>query len=56
MNGEVRIVLRNIEVDARKLVGSMILRQGLGNLRTFSQWLWPGNDECKLGVQFRRHC
>ena len=35
VNGEVRIVLRNIEVDAQELVGCMILRQGVGNLRTF---------------------
>ena len=35
LNGEVRIVLRNIEVDARKLTGQMVLRQGIGNLRTF---------------------
>ena len=35
VNGEVRIQLRNVEVDSHKLAGSMILRQGIGNLRTF---------------------
>ena len=35
VNGEVRIALRNVEVDSRKLAGRMVLRQGVGNLRTF---------------------
>ena len=35
VNGEVRIALRNVEVDSQELAGSMILRQGVGNLRTF---------------------
>ena len=35
VNGEVRIALRNVEVDAQELAGSMVLRQGVGNLRTF---------------------
>ncbi len=35
VNGEVRISLRNVEVDSQELPGSMILRQGIGNLRTF---------------------
>ena len=35
LNGDVRIELRNVEVDSRKLAGRMILRQGVGNLRTF---------------------
>ena len=34
-NGEVRIALRSVEVDSRKLTGRMVLRQGVGNLRTF---------------------
>lgn len=35
LNGEVRVMLRNVEVDSKRLEGSMILRQGVGNLRTF---------------------
>ena len=35
VNGEVRIALRNVEVDARPLTGRMVLRQGVGSLRTF---------------------
>ena len=35
LNGEVRIALRNIKADSQELVGSMVLRQGVGNLRTF---------------------
>lgn len=35
VNGEVRIELRNIEVNAQQLTGRMALRQGIGNLRTF---------------------
>ena len=35
VNGDVRIALRNVEVDSRKLPGRMVLRQGVGNLRTF---------------------
>jgi len=35
LNGEVRIALRNVEVDSQKLTGRMVLRQGIGNLRTF---------------------
>ena len=34
-NGEVRIVLHNIESGSEKLDGRMALRQGIGNLRTF---------------------
>ncbi len=34
-NGDVRIVLSNLKVDARCLTGRMVLRQGAGNLRTF---------------------
>ncbi|MCY4284747.1 MAG: ATP-binding protein [Thiotrichales bacterium] len=35
VNGEVRIALRNVEVDSQELTGHMVLRQGVGNLRTF---------------------
>ena len=35
VNGDIRIALRNIEVDSRRLAGRMVLRQGVGNLRTF---------------------
>jgi len=35
VNGEVRIALHNVEVDSQRMPGSMILRQGVGNLRTF---------------------
>ena len=35
VSGEVRIALRNVEIDSQKLAGSMILRQGGGNVRTF---------------------
>ncbi len=35
VNGEVQIALRNVEVDSQELAGTMILRQGVGNLRTF---------------------
>ena len=35
VNGEVRIALHNVEVDSQQLPGSMILRQGVGSLRTF---------------------
>ena len=35
VNGEVRIALQNVKIDARKLTGRMVLRQGVGNLRTF---------------------
>jgi molecular chaperone HtpG len=35
INGEVRIVLRNIESGSQKLEGTMVLRQGVGNLQTF---------------------
>ena len=34
VNGEVRIALCNVEAGSQKLVGSMVLRQGVGNLRT----------------------
>ena len=30
-----RVTLSNVEVDSRKLTGRMVLRQGVGNLRTF---------------------
>ena len=35
VNGDVRVMLRNVEVDSGKLTGRMVLRQGVGNLRTF---------------------
>ena len=35
VNGDVRVALRNVEADHRKLPGRMVLRQGVGNLRTF---------------------
>ena len=35
INGEVRIALRNIQSGSQKLEGRMVLRQGVGNLRTF---------------------
>jgi len=35
INGEIRIVLRKIEYGSLKLDGCMILRQGIGNLRTY---------------------
>lgn len=35
INGEVRVILRNIELGLDKLEGRMVLRQGVGNLRTF---------------------
>lgn len=35
LNGVVRVVLRNVEINSQRLEGSMILRQGVGNLRTF---------------------
>ena len=35
VNGDVRVTLSNVEVDSRKLTGRMVLRQGVGNLRTF---------------------
>ena len=35
LNGEVRIALSNIESGSQKLGGGMVLRQGIGNLRTF---------------------
>ena len=35
VNGEVRIALRNVELDGQMLTGRMALRQGIGNLRTF---------------------
>lgn len=35
ITGEIRIVLRSIEYGGQKLEGRMILRQGVGNLRTF---------------------
>lgn len=35
VNGEVRIALSNVEADSQRLVGRMVLRQGIGNLRTF---------------------
>ena len=35
VNGEVLIALDNIECDSQQLVGRMVLRQGVGNLRTF---------------------
>jgi len=35
INGEVRVVLRNIALGSDKLEGRMVLRQGVGNLRTF---------------------
>ena len=34
VNGEVRIALCNVEAGSQKLVGSMVLRQGVGNLQT----------------------
>ncbi|MHB8389156.1 MAG: ATP-binding protein [Leptospirales bacterium] len=35
LNGEMRIALRNIESGSRKLEGHIVLRQGVGTLRTF---------------------
>lgn len=35
INGEMRIALKNIESGSSKLEGQMILRQGVGTLRTF---------------------
>lgn len=35
VNGEVRIALRNVEIDSQRLTGRIVLRQGIGNLRTF---------------------
>ena len=35
VNGEVRIALRNVEVDSQRLTGHIVLQQGMGNLRTF---------------------
>lgn len=35
ITGEVRIELSNIELDGQPISGRLILRQGLGNLRTF---------------------
>lgn len=35
LNGEMRIALRNIESGSSKLEGHMVLRQGIGTLRTF---------------------
>ncbi len=35
LNGEVRIALYNIESGSQKLEGRMVLRQGVGSLRTF---------------------
>ena len=35
VNGEIRIILRNIEFGSQKFNGLMVLRQGVGNLRTF---------------------
>lgn len=35
VNGEVRIALRNVEVDSQRLTGRIVLQQGMGNLRTF---------------------
>ena len=35
VNGEVRLTLRNIEFGSQKLDGLMVLRQEVGNLRTF---------------------
>ena len=35
LNGEIRIVLYNIESGSQKLDGRMVLRQGIGNLRTY---------------------
>lgn len=35
INGDVRVALRNVEADSRTLPGKMILRHGIGNLRTF---------------------
>lgn len=35
ITGEVRVEMRNIEYGRQKLVGQMVLRQGIGNLRTF---------------------
>lgn len=35
VTGEVRVGVRNIEYGGQKLEGHMVLRQGLGNLRTF---------------------
>ena len=35
VSGEVRIALSNIEADSQRLFGRMVLRQGIGNLRTF---------------------
>lgn len=34
-NGEIRIALRNIEYGSQILEGRMVLRQGVGNLRTY---------------------
>lgn len=35
VNGEIRIKLRNIVLDSQNFDGLMVLRQGVGNLRTF---------------------
>ncbi len=35
INGEMKITLRNIETGSSKLEGHMVLRQGIGTLRTF---------------------
>ena len=35
VNGEVRIALSNVAADSQRLIGRMVLRQGIGNLRTF---------------------
>jgi molecular chaperone HtpG len=35
INGEMRIALRNIQSGSRKLEGHVVLRQGIGSLRTF---------------------
>ena len=35
INGEIRVVLRNIEFGSQKLDGCMVLRQGIGSLRTY---------------------
>ena len=35
LNGEIRIALRNIESGSQKLDSCMVLRQGVGSLRTF---------------------
>lgn len=35
INGEIRIALRNIEYGSQKLEGRMVLRQGIGSLRTY---------------------